>query len=127
MITPTATTKGYDDTITLAQAHALGITDADISKGEKRFESKCVGAWHVAVSHRAIVEHSDFNGLNKIQRYWPMRTMYNLSQGAGCTDGWVSLGGKKYSCFTTNVILKIEETGALINCAAIFVRLPDGV
>ena len=106
--------------ITLEQARELGITDKDIAAWQKRGEMKTVGMWHIPVSYKAIVMHKDFD--TRHVQVWSDRTMFNVTQGGYELEGWVSLGGKKYTCFTSSIMFELPDK-TLVDCACIFVRL----
>ena len=112
-------TKEFAIPITLEQARALGITETDMEAYQKRGELKAHGVWNMPISYKAIVEHKDFD-TGRVQ-VWSARTMYNVRQGGYELEGYISLGGKRYTCFTSSIMFEIE--GKLIDCACIFVRL----
>lgn len=113
--------------VTWEQLEALGITKEDIEAGEKRGESTHVGPWQVIKSYKAIVIAKDFDDsrgytVSKRLRVWTPRTMTNIHSELTCIAGWVSLGGKKVSCFSSSIMFETPD-GRLVDCAAIFVRL----
>lgn len=107
------------------QLAALGITPAEIEAGEKRFDSTDSGApWHVTRSLRAIVQTAEFNPENHAKRwadFYPMRTMTNPRSAGYDMEGFVSLRGKKSSCFTTSQLFELPD-GKLVDVAVIFSR-----
>lgn len=113
--------------VTWEQLEALGITKEDIEAGEKRGESTHVGPWDIMKSYKAIVIAQDFDdyyGFTKSTRLrvWTPRTMMNIRPCGYDIEGWVSLGGKKVSCFSSSIMFETPD-GRLVDCAAIFVRL----
>lgn len=113
--------------VTWEQLEALGITKEDIEAGEKRGESTYVGPWDIMKSYKAIVEHLEWGDSRgtlerKRLRVWPPRTMANIRPCGYDIEGWVSLGGKKVSCFSSSIMFETPD-GRLVDCAAIFVRI----
>lgn len=111
---------------TLEQLYALGLTDADIEAGEQRGQMRTQGMWQIPVSYKAVVESTVFgpNSSRVAVRYWPPRTLVDIKQASGLSlEGRVSLGGKKYSAFTSSELFELP-CGKLIDVATIFVRLP---
>ena len=108
---------------TSEQLHALGITEAEIEAGEKRFEMATWGCYGVIRSLRAIVETGEFgeHSVMTWKQFYPVRTMSNPRQSGYDMEGTVSLGGVKSSCFTSSQLFELP-CGNLVDVAVIFSR-----
>jgi hypothetical protein len=107
------------------QAKNLGI---DITKDEMRGELKTRGVWSIPVSYKAIAasskfgkkEGSFFDGCLE-SSFYGIRTMSNIRQSGYELEGYVSINGKKYSCFTSSQLFEVN--GKLIDVAIIHARV----
>jgi len=108
---------------TREQLLELGLTDADIEAGEKRFEMETWGCYGVTRSLRAIVECGEFgdNSTMTWKHFYSMRTMSNPRQSGYDMEGVVSLGGIKSTCFTSSQLFELP-CGKLVDVAVIFSR-----
>jgi hypothetical protein len=110
--------------MTKEQAEELKI---DISKDEIHGDLKTIGMWNIPVSFKAqcidtLYEYDAdrFGIVPKEVTFFGKRTMTNLRQSGYELEGWVSIGGKKYTAFTSSVLIEVE--GKLINVAVISAR-----
>jgi len=101
----------------------LGVTDAEIEAGEKRFETETWGCYKVVRTLRAVVECGEFGEHSAMtwQQFYPVRTMSNPQQSGYDMEGVVSLGGIKSTCFTSSQLFELP-CGKLVNVAVIFSR-----
>ena len=107
------------------QARFLGI---DIALDKNEGELKTIGAWNVPVSYQAqcidtLYEKTEFGTKPKEVVFFGKRKLTNLKQSGYELDGWVSIGGKKYSAFTSSILIEID--GKLINVACISARYSE--
>lgn len=105
---------------TREQLHALGVSDAEIDAGEKRFESRHVGAWSICASIRAIVAVCDYKPDTRRDRYFPARTAHDVKECGYHMEGRISLGGRKRHVFTSSQIFELPD-GRLVNVAILHV------
>lgn len=111
--------------LTESDAIALGI---DITKDEMRGELKTVGMWQLPVSFKAIAmsarfgkkENSFFDSCLE-STFYGVRTMTNVRQSGYQIEGYVSIGGKKYTCFSSSQLFEVN--GKLIDVAVIHARV----
>jgi hypothetical protein len=107
---------------TREQLHALGVTDAEIEAGEKRFDIETWGCYGVIRSLKGIVETGEFvEGTMKWKQFYSVRTMTHPKQSGYDMEGTVSLGGVKSSGFTSSQLFELP-CGKLVNVAVIFSR-----
>lgn len=110
--------------LTKDQAIALGINpDADKCFGEmetggpwgveKKFEAVCISRKYTNEYYTKCTEVTIYG----------RRTLSNLSQGGYELNGWVSINGKKYSAFTSSMIVEVD--GKLIDVEIIHARVKD--
>lgn len=109
--------------LTLEQANTIGINTAE---SEQRGVLKTVGHWGIPVSFKALCVSATWtkDGISshKTQAVlYGQRTMSNVRQGGYELEGWVSIKGTKYSCFTSSQLFEID--GNLINVAVIHARV----
>lgn len=111
--------------LTPEQATALGI---DYTQDEIRGELKTFGAWSIPVSFKALcmsatygVKEDSFISSCLDKTIYGNRTMTNVRQGGYELEGYVSVKGKKYSCFTSSQLFDIN--GHLVNVAVIHARI----
>lgn len=117
-------TVQHDSTIKLTeeQCNILGInTNVD----EIRGEIKTRGAWRLLVNYKAMcIDTLYINTDGAIKptevTFFGMRTMTNIRQSGYNIEGYVSIKGKKYTCFDSSVL--IDVNGKLINVACISAR-----
>ena len=109
--------------LTKEQCISLGI---DITKYDIRAEYETVGPWSIIKSFSALcitneydksgmftkIISTTFFGKRKLSR--PKDSGYNL-------EGYVSIGGKKYSAFSSCMLIEVE--GKLINVQTIHARM----
>jgi len=55
---------------------------------------------------------------------WKKRTMFNAKPCGFALDGYVSVKGKKRTCFTTSILFELPN-GHLLDVGAIYARIPD--
>lgn len=86
---------------------------------------KTYGYWSLPISYRALAMAT----LYSIDRThiisetaYGLRTMTNCRQSGYNLEGYVSINGKKYSCFTSSQLFELEN-GKLINVAVIHARI----
>lgn len=104
------------------ELRALGFSQAEIKAGEKRFE-------HLPFRRfRAIVERvewvDDQHGMMTRKawvEFYPVRTLADTRENGYAMDGRVSLGGRKHSAFTSDVLFELPN-GRLISAAVVFAR-----
>lgn len=106
---------------------AMGITEHDIEAGEKRGELKTYGVWNIPVSYRALCMSSvntypDLPSITHSKTVYGIRTLTNIRQGGYELEGHVSIGGKKYSAFTSTQLFELPD-GRLIDVAVIHARV----
>jgi len=101
----------------------LGVTDAEIEAGEKRFEMETWGCYGVIRTLRAIVACGEFGEYSRMtwQQFYPMRTMSNPQPSGYDLEGTVSLGGIKSTCFTSSQLFELP-CGKLVDVAVICSR-----
>lgn len=101
----------------------LGVTEAEIEAGEKRFETETWGCYGVTRSLRAIVECGEFGEFSRMtwKQFYPVRTMSNPRQSGYEMEGVVSVGGRKSTCFTSSQMFELP-CGKLVDVAVIFSR-----
>ena len=77
---------------------------------------------------RGLVTSCEFVGRCPIisgkHRVYGVRTLTDLREGGYQLEGRVSLGGKKYSAFTSSQLFERED-GSLVSVSVIFVRMND--
>jgi hypothetical protein len=109
--------------LTKEQCISLGI---DITKYDIRAEYETFGPWNIIKSFSALcitneydksgmftkIVSTTFFGKRKLSR--PKDSGYNL-------EGYVSIGGKKYSAFSSCMLIEVE--GKLINVQTIHARM----
>lgn len=120
-------TVKHDSAIKLTpeQCTILGI---DTNVDEIRGDLKTRGVWQLPVSYKAIcIDTLYVNNDGQIKptevTFFGMRTMTNLKQKGYGIDGYVSIKGKKYTCFDSSVL--VEVNGRLINIACISARYTE--
>lgn len=105
--------------LTRKQAEQFGINpDVD----EVRGELKTRGMWNVPVSFKALCSTAKFGKYSSQTEItlFGQRTMTDVRQGGYELEGRVSIGGKKYTCFTSSQLFQVE--GRLINVDLIHAR-----
>lgn len=111
--------------LTVEQAKNLGI---DILQDEIRGNLKTFGVWQIPISFNALCvsrkygkkENSYHDQCLQVIVYGN-RTMTNVKQGGYELNGYVSIKGKKYSCFTSCQTFEVE--GKLIEVSVIHARV----
>ena len=111
--------------LTEAQAAELGI---NISLDEQRGNLKTVGVWSIPVSFKTIavsakyeVPEGHFSKCCTEKTVYGLRTMTNIRQSGYELEGYVSINGKKHSCFTSSDLFEVN--GKLINVSTIHARI----
>lgn len=119
--------------ITKKELLDIGITEAQIAAGEMRGEMKTIGPWQIPVSYKAICMSREYTPKEK-QRHtaetenvtlYGFRTMNKIHQSGYEIEGWISINGKKVSCFSASQLFELE-TGELIDIAIIHARVRKG-
>lgn len=120
MVWPSSVIKLTED-----QAKQFGI---DITQDEQRGNLKTFGVWNIPVSFKTIaisakyeVTEGHFSKCCTEKTVYGIRTMTNVRQGGYELEGYVSIGGKKYSCFTSSELFEVN--GKLINVSVIHARV----
>ncbi len=111
--------------LTEDEAKQLGI---DPNLEEQHGDLKTVGMWSIPVSYKAIAVSSIWDkeqlpllSTRKETTIYGVRTMTKVRQSGYCLEGWVSIGGKKYSAFTSSQLFKVN--GKLLDVATIHARI----
>ena len=106
-----------DQKLTIEQAKNLfGSASID----EQRLNIKTQGPWSVIIKCSGLCMHTDFEtGEHTI---YGQRTLTNIRQNGYELEGWVSIGGKKCSAFTSSHLFELEN-GHLISVGTIFPRV----
>jgi hypothetical protein len=107
------------------QLLALGIPQASIDAGEHRFDLDQSFPWGTIRRVRGIVECAEFGewSSKKWVEFYPVRTMVDCREAGYHMEGRVSVGGKKRSCFTSDILFELPDR-RLIKVAVIFARMP---
>ena len=113
--------------ITREELLSLGITEDDIEKGEKRGVLNTYGPWCIPVSYKALCmsmvnTYPDFPSITHSKTAYGIRTLTNVKQGGYVLEGYVSIGGKKHSAFTSSQLFELPG-GKLIDVAVIHARI----
>lgn len=109
--------------ITPEQAEQMGI---NITQDVIHGDMETVGPWGIPVRFKAlciddIYELTEYNQRRATRSViYGQRTMTNLRSAGYHMEGWVSVGGKKYSAFTASQLFEVN--GKLIDVATIQVR-----
>jgi hypothetical protein len=110
--------------LTEEQAKQFGI---DITQDEIRGDLKTHGMWNIPVSFKAIAikakleqPEGHFSKCFTEKTVYGIRTMTNIRQSGYELEGYVSINGKKHSCFTSSELFEVN--GKLINVAVIHAR-----
>ena len=88
-------------------------------------ELKTYGVWNIPVSYKALTTSTLYSiDRTRIisETVYGLRTMTNIRQSGYDLEGYVSINGKKYSCFTSSQLFELEN-GKLINVAVIHARI----
>ena len=106
-----------DQKLTTEQAKELfGAASID----EQRLNIETQGPWSVIVRCSGLCMSTDFETGEHI--IYGRRTLTNIRQSGYELEGWVSIGGKKYSAFTSSHLFELEN-GHLISVGIIFPRV----
>lgn len=113
--------------ITSKELLDFGIPQSALDAGKMHGELKTWGVWGIPISFRALVMSAvwdDSKGYTvaKNTTIYGLRTMGKLKQNGHAMDGWLSIGGKKLTGFTSSQLFEIEG-GKLIDVAIIHARL----
>lgn len=113
--------------VTKDELLSMGITETDIVAGEKRGGIKTYGPWNIPVSYKALCmsmvnTYPDFPSITHNKTAYGMRTLTGIRQGGYELEGRVSIGGKKYSAFTSSQLFELPD-GRLIDVAVIHARV----
>jgi hypothetical protein len=110
---------------TIEQLEKLGISAEDIAKGEKRGKHDVRYPWGITISYKAIVETSRYQKdgfkFRTYAAFYPERTLSRPVESGYHLEGYVSLGGKKRSAFTSSQLFQLPD-GRLVNVATIHAR-----
>jgi hypothetical protein len=117
-------------TIDNPPAGAIPITEAqwaELIGGEPRDisgEMETAGPWHLPVRFRALAVSSTWDdySIRKSVTIYGMRTMSRPIQAGYQLEGSVSLGGRKYSAFTSSELFELPD-GRLFNVSTIHARV----
>lgn len=98
---------------------------AAIDAGERRGEMVTVGPWSICRRYKALATTATWRpgysgGVDEYTIYGD-RTMTRPRQGGYELEGWVSIEGKKRSCFTSSILFELPDK-RLIDVAVIHVR-----
>jgi len=119
-----------------AQPGATPISDADalslfgseaIAAGERRGEIVTTGPWSIIRSYKALATTATWKpgaaGYDYVNTYTLHgdRTITAPRQSGYCLEGWVSIAGKRRSCFTSSILFELPDK-RLIDVAVIHVR-----
>jgi hypothetical protein len=113
--------------ITEAQLLALGIPQSAIDAGEMRGESTHRGPWHIITSYRALCLSSVFDRAahgftpTRATNLYGMRSLNKPRESGYCLEGFVSIGGRRYSAFTSSQLFELPD-GRLLEFATIHAR-----
>lgn len=103
--------------LTTEQAKELFV---DASIDEQRLDVETKGPWNMIVRCAGLCMRTDFEtGEHTI---YGRRTLANVRQSDYELEGWVSIGGKKYTAFTSSHLFELEN-GHLIDVGVIFPRV----
>ena len=98
--------------------------DAD---GESRFQMECRGPWNTISKITGLVVSQKFGeaGVPRTPAQsgitvYGVRSMHNPRESGHALEGWVSIGGKKYSAFTSSQLFVVE--GRLVDVAILHIR-----
>ena len=109
-------------TLTEDQAKQLGI---DINQDQQRGELITSGPWGNPVTFKAIAVSSKWDKDLIYRRtettIYGVRTMGQIRPSGYALEGYVSIGGKKYTCFTATQMFEVN--GKLIDVAVIHARV----
>lgn len=107
--------------LTLEQAKILGINPTENNEGIM----ETVGMWHIIKSYKALCGSAIYTkeGFKPCteQTFYGIRTMYNIRQSGHVIEGYVSVNGKKYTCFSSSQLFEID--GKLIDVAIVRARI----
>lgn len=112
-------TLKHDQKLTIEQAIMLFGENFDF---EQRLNLKTVGPWNIIYSINGLVVKTNFS--TKELTIHGYRTMFDCRQSGYEIEGRVSIGGKKYSCFTSSELFELED-GRLIDVGIIFPRIKE--
>ena len=110
----------------IAESDAIRLFGSDaIVAGELRGEVTTRGPWDEVRSYRAITTTATWKPgpiSNYVDEYTihGFRTMSARPSGYDL-EGFVSIGGKKHSCFTSSILFELPN-GKLVNVAVIHAR-----
>jgi hypothetical protein len=110
--------------LTPDQALKLGI---NINQDENRLTTKHRGPWQIITACSGLCISATYgkfphSGLTKITLYGP-RSLERPTSGGYELEGRVSIKGKKYSAFTSSIIVSVN--GKLINIGVLHARHLD--
>jgi hypothetical protein len=119
--------KGGALKATESELLAMGITEKDIIAGEKRGKLVTYGPWQLPVSYKAVCTSSLWDKTSGFPvpaqvAVYGIRTLTNVRQDGYELEGRVSIGGKKYSAFTSSQLFELPD-GRLIDVATIHARI----
>jgi len=109
--------------LTKEQCEILGI---DITQDEIRGTMETVGPWNIVRSYKALCISNTYDKSGMFPKLikteiFGNRTLSNPKQSGYHLDGYISIGGKKYSAYTSDVLIEVD--GHLINVATINARI----
>jgi hypothetical protein len=120
--------------ITRQELIEMGISEEQIESGEARGELKTSGPWQIPVSYKALCTSSKWDAEKTADyrrgsvlsvTFYGMRTMNKIRQSGYEIEGYVSVNGKKCSCFSSSQLFELEN-GKLIDVAVIHARMRNG-
>lgn len=105
------------------QAISLGI---DITQDEIRGEVETRGVWHIVSSYRALCIANEYDKTSMFTKIssttiFGKRRLSRPKDSGYHLEGYVSIGGKKYSAYTSSTLFEVD--GKLINVATINARI----
>jgi hypothetical protein len=101
-----------------------------IDAGELRLETKHYGPWSIILSCKGIAVTATWKDIgityNVVDEYTihGFRTTNKVKESGYDLEGYVSVDGKKLSCFTSSILFEIEETKKLISVGCLHCRTP---
>lgn len=109
--------------LTKEQCFELGI---DITQDQIRGEIETFGPWNVIKSYGALCITNEYDRTGMFTKiasttFFGKRKLSNIRQSGYHLEGRVSIGGKKYSAFTSDILIEVD--GKLINVATIHARM----
>lgn len=109
--------------LTKDEAVSLGI---DITQDEIRGEVETRGPWNIVTGYRALCISNEYVNTSMFTKIasteiFGQRQLSRPNESGYCLEGYVSIGGKKYTAFTSSTLFEVD--GKLINVATINARV----